>query len=199
MKHAPLYGVLVGLVVVALINHCVPRQQGIVMELAPPIETHVLADALPSYEFFNEAAVHAALRAYQCSHVYECGGSIGKRPDGRFVVGRVDTSYNGDSLEAENVPGAPKGSELVAGFHAHPCLTKTHYTDFFSPNDIAASLHEAIPEVLLDQCSGKVHYFDPHTMPPETRQLEKGVDTTDGLVIGQITVDGVDVDPNTGL
>src|SRR5580658_3157082 len=63
--------------------------------------------ARPSYDTLEEAAVHGAQRLYECSHVYECGGSIAQRPDGKFVVGPVRTDYSGDSVAISH--GVPMG------------------------------------------------------------------------------------------
>lgn len=189
MKAYPVIGFALGVAMILALSYCHRNDH---LQAAIPKAAEVpYADKLVGYDEFNEAAVYAAQKMYACSKVYECGGAIGKRDsDGKFVVGDIGTSYSGDSLEDSHTPGAPKGSKQVSGYHSHVCLPKSHYNNYFSRQDVAEATEYSLPEVMLDLCSGKVHYFDPKSMPAQ--DAEPGVDyhTTAGQIIGQITVSG---------
>lgn len=157
---------------------------------------HLASDDLPAYDTLEEAAVHAEARAYVCSHYYECGGTIAQRPDGRYVVGPVSSDYHGDDMMIHH--GVPAGWKLVADFHTHPCLPDSHLPGYFSPQDTMENIAKRITGFVLDQCTGKVHEFDPLTMKPDAEQVE-GYYLTAGRVIGQIPVVGTSIEPSMGL
>jgi hypothetical protein len=154
-------------------------------------------DSLPAYSTLEEAGTRAIARAYQCSHVYECGGVIAQRPDGKYVVGPVRSDYSGDSVEIAY--GVPMGYKLAADYHIHPCLPQSHHVAYFSPADTSNNIARHLIGFMGDLCTGKVHEFDPLTMKPDTDTLEDGLYLTQGKIVGQISVDGTKQEPNTGL
>src|ERR1700674_4119454 len=92
-------------------------------------------NGLTGYDALEEAGVHGIERAYQCSHAYECSGSIALRPsDGKYVVGPVRSDYAGDSVQVNH--SVPPGWKLVADFHTHPCNADSHDVGYFSPQDM---------------------------------------------------------------
>ncbi len=164
-----------------------------------PGTTLDLLYALPAYDTLEEAGVHAIERAYRCSHVYECGGPIAQRPDGKYVVGPVHSSYAGDSLDMHH--GVPLGWKLAADYHTHPCLPQHHDVPYFSPQDLEGYLSEHLPGFMGDLCTGNVHLFVPGKDAPDNEQPPKDPDVhlTQGRIVGQLKVDGVDQEPNTGI
>ena len=162
----------------------------------PVVVQVVPLESLPSYDTLEEAAVHAAERAYKCSHAYECGGSIAQRPDGRFVVGPVKSTYSGDSVAISHA--VPGGWKLVADYHSHPCNAKSHEVAFFSPLDIEGSTMDRITGIMVDLCTGNVHEFTPGRDSPNNEKVVDGVYLTQGRIVGHITVDGKSQEPLTG-
>jgi hypothetical protein len=154
-------------------------------------------DDLPAYDSLAEAGVAAIARDYKCSHVYECGGVIAQRPDGKFVVGPVRSDAAGDSVSLHYI--VPSGWKLVADQHTHPCLPDSHHVNYFSPADVSNNLSGAIPGFMGDLCTGKVHFYDPATMSPNDEKTEDGFHLTQGKIVGQITVDGKSQEPDVGL
>jgi len=153
---------------------------------------------LPAYDTLEEAGVRASLRASQCSFVYECGGAIAQRPDGKFVVGPVMSSYSGDSVEVPH--GVPDGWKLVADFHTHPCLSSSHTPSYFSGPDVANSVRYHIVGFVVDLCTGLVHEFDPSKLSGEgAKAALSGGYSTLGKIVGHITVNGLDLEPVMGL
>jgi hypothetical protein len=168
-----------------------PAEHDLIQQVLPP-------DALPAYDTLEEAGVHGVLRAYECSHAYECGGPIAMRPDGKFVVGPVKSTYSGDSVELSH--GVPAGWILVADYHTHPCNNTSHAVSFFSPQDIAGYELRKIVGFMGDLCTGDVHEFRPGVDSPNGDPIpgEPGYWLSHGRVVGQIQVDGKSQEPNTG-
>jgi Domain of unknown function (DUF4329) len=155
-------------------------------------------DGPRGYDTLEEAGVHASARAYQCSHAYECGGVIAQRPDGKYVVGPIQSTYSGDSLETSS--SVPAGWKLVANYHSHPCNNESHFTTFFSPIDISNNLSHRITGFMVDLCSGDVHEFDPSKdSPNDTEMPDEGRFATKGRIVGHITVDGKSQEPDLGM
>lgn len=161
------------------------------------VATNAKLDKLPMYDTLEEAGVAGALRAYQCSHYYECGAPIAQRPDGKFVVGPMLSSRAGDHTEMSHA--VPKGWKLVADIHDHPCLADTHYTDFFSSQDLTGGYESKIVVFMGDQCTGKVHEFDYTKDSPNDTKVEEDTYLTHGRIIGSFPVDGKSAEPKVGL
>lgn len=155
-------------------------------------------DNLPAYDTLEEAAVHAEERAYKCSHVYECGGVIAVRPDGKYVVGPVKTSYSGDSLGSGH--SVPSKWKLAGDYHTHPCLPDSHLPGYFSSQDTMSNTFLRIPGFVADLCTGKIHEFDPATTRSDA-EFGEAADgyLTSGKIIGQIAVEGKSLEADTGL
>jgi hypothetical protein len=155
--------------------------------------------ALPSYGTLEEAGIAGIARDYQCSHVYECGGLIAQRPDGRFVVGPVHSDYEGDSVSMPSV--VPKDWKRAGTHHTHPCMPTSHEVPFFSPQDLMGDISGHTIGFMGDLCTGEVHEFNPAKDAPADTPLPGDKDTwsTKGRIIGKIAVDGVSTEPKTGL
>lgn len=168
-------------------------------ELLEGAQTTVDVDKLPGYDDLVDAGVHAIAAAYKCSHVYECGGIIGKRlSDGKYIVGRVYSDRQGDSLMVHH--NSRPGVTLVADFHTHPCLAATHDVEFFSPDDMAEAEGHHVISFMGSLCDGAVHMYDYRTMRAnEEPSDDPGTWLTRGLVVGHIAVDGKSVEPNEGF
>jgi hypothetical protein len=193
-------GVVLGVVLITGIKSCVapappPEKEQIAIRLSPE------GASLPGYDTLVEAGIHAGARAVACSEVYECGGAIAQRPDGKFVVGPVSSSYYGDSVNADY--GVPTGWKLAAGYHAHPCLPDSHFPWLFSPQDMANAFYMGVPEFVVDQCSGKVHEFDPKVDKQNDVVIEGGRHyASGGRIVGSVPIPGglnVSKEPDTGL
>lgn len=156
-------------------------------------------NSLPTYDTLEEAAVHAIERAYKCSHAYECGGALAQRPDGKFVVGPVHSSYSGDSVDIND--SVPPGWTLVGDYHTHPCNSDSHYNAYFSPEDMGGVTMRHITGIMGDLCTGKVHEFTPGKDLPNNEQPNplKPIWLTQGRIVGQIKVDGISQEPDTGF
>lgn len=139
---------------------------------------------LTRYDTLEEAAVKAIERAYRCSRNYECGGSIAKDPNGKFVVGPVDTDYEGDSVGIPRFE--PTGWTAVAMYHTHPCIPD-HATGLFSPQDMAGATMKRVLAFMGDLCTGDVHEYDPKTMRADTTAYS-GIYLTGGKIVGHITL-----------
>jgi hypothetical protein len=165
--------------------------------LVLPMQLNV--EGLTGYDTLEEAGVHGIERAYQCSHVYECSGSIALRPsDGKYVVGPVRSDYSGDSVQV--VHGVPMGWKLVADFHTHPCNADSHDVGYFSPQDMAEVTALKITGFMGDLCTGEVHAFTPGRDKPNDVYLEdQEIYLSKGRIIGHITVDGKSQEPDQGI
>lgn len=196
MKQA-LLGILLGFALILGLNTCIAHAA---TPTPPPAVQAAIDTAMKKLHQFptlNEAAIYAIQRAYKCSHYYECGGLIATSLDGKiFYVGTVRTDFSGDSVELGK--SAPPGYKLVADFHTHPCLGKSHYVSSFSPQDISLIVEHGTIGIVGDLCTGDVHLYDPHTMAPDTVLLEEDAPSTPGITIGKIAVDGVNLEPDTG-
>lgn len=156
-------------------------------------------DELPAYDTLEEAGVHGIQRAIECSIYYECAGSIAQRPDGKFVVGPTGSDDHGDSVDVDH--SVPPGWKLVADYHTHPCLNRTHLPDFFSAQDMAGSTMLKITGFMGDLCTGDVHEFTPGRDAPNDTEVrpDSGVYLSRGRIVGHVAVPNTVIEPNTGL
>lgn len=138
--------------------------------------------ALPRYETLHEAAIYAAARTEKCSRYYECAAVIAQDPAGKFVVGGMHTDYQSDSVETPT--HVLRGWTLAADIHSHPCVPE-HYTEYFSANDIIASITSRTTSYMVDFCTGDVHEFIPGTTKPDEVQVEDRW-LTGGVVVGHV-------------
>lgn len=168
-----------------------------VTEIHLPMQLDI--NALTGYDTLEEAGVHAIERAYQCSHAYECSGSIALRPsDGKYVVGPVRSDYSGDSVGVDH--RVPVGWKLVADFHTHPCNADSHDVGYFSPQDMAESTAEKITGFMGDLCTGEVHAWLAGRDSPNDVYLEdQDIYLAKGRIVGHITVDGKSMEPDQGI
>ncbi len=60
-------------------------------------------------------------------------------------------------VEKQRVPG----DTLVALYHTHPCKSEEYFPQYFSPQDLVSAFFYKVPTFILDECTGKVHEFDP--------------------------------------
>jgi proteasome lid subunit RPN8/RPN11 len=50
--------------------------------------------------------------------------------------------------------------KLVGIYHNHPCISRTHYVQYFSVSDLISAKAYGVPAFLLNNCTGDVHVFD---------------------------------------
>lgn len=165
-----------------------------------PVAVQVTSDPLddlPRYDTIEEAGVHAIMRAYQCSHYYECGGLIARDTKGKYVVGPVRSNDAGDMVNTGST--VPEDFTLVGDYHIHPCLKDSHYVNYFSPQDVSAYLTAQVIGFMGDMCTGEVHEFDPAKDKMADTKIAENLYLTKGRIIGHILVDGKSVEPDTGL
>jgi len=53
------------------------------------------------------------------------------------------------------------GDTLVGLYHTHPCKPNAYFSQYFSPQDLISAFFWHVPTFILDECTGKVHEFDP--------------------------------------
>lgn len=134
----------------------------------PPLtlETESLISRVPRstgewhrFATLHEAALYDANRLEECSHYYECSGSIVIDPQGRFVTGPVRTDYIADGVRITH-SNVPSDWKVAADIHSHPCVPH-HAPAFFSEADMIGSLTTRTTMYMVDLCSGDVHEFIP--------------------------------------
>jgi hypothetical protein len=53
------------------------------------------------------------------------------------------------------------GDRLLGLYHTHPCNPGVYFSQYFSPADLISAFFWHVPTFMLDECTGKVHEFDP--------------------------------------
>jgi hypothetical protein len=200
-------GIALGVGVIALILSCTvpsPTPPSIIdtlnnmtgdeFKVLTPEERQKLLLQLPSYATVREAGIAGIKRAYQCSAVYECGGVIAQRPDGRFVLGPSRTDYSGDEVEIPR--GVPQGWTFAGDFHTHPCHPKSHADRDFSKDDLQ---YTGVAHYMGELCNGRVHEWVPIAAERYAQEDVQGEQLTEGDVVATIDVLPLDVDAHPGL
>jgi len=66
-----------------------------------------------------------------------------------------------DAVEMDVERQRAPGDTLVALYHTHPCKSEEYFPQYFSPQDLVSAFFWHVPTFILDECTGKVHEFDP--------------------------------------
>ena len=66
-----------------------------------------------------------------------------------------------DSAEMDVEKQRVSGDTLVGLYHTHPCKPDLYFSQYFSPQDLISAFYWHVPTFVLDECTGKVHEFDP--------------------------------------
>jgi hypothetical protein len=150
------------------------------------------------FDNLHAAAIYAALRLEDCSHVYECSGYIAVDPKGKFVVSPVRTDYNSDNVRVEDDEG-PSDWKVVADFHSHPCVPH-HYTGLFSGEDMIGALMGRKTAYMVDLCTGDVHEFIPGKDRVDVEPIHDGDEyLSPGRIIGHVPAYPNDPTAHEGL
>lgn len=74
-----------------------------------------------------------------------------------------------DSVEMDVDKQIAAGDVLVGLYHTHPCKSEEYFSQYFSPQDLVSAFFYRVPSFILDECTGKVHEFDPvHDVAADT-------------------------------
>jgi hypothetical protein len=102
-------------------------------------------------------------------------------------------------VEKQRVPG----DVLVGLYHTHPCKSEEYFPQYFSPQDLVSAFFYHVPSFILDECTGKVHEFDPvHDVAADTGTVvaimrkdgtRKWLRLPSGRVVGDIGDQGPDL------
>jgi hypothetical protein len=128
----------------------------------------VLAAVLPSASMGGEEELQAtATRALRWAFYAPNGyrwefsgilvtrdGQLGYSPFPR-TLGLVDAA----DMDVEKQRAS--GDTLVGLYHTHPCKPGAYFSQYFSPQDLISAFFWHVPTFILDECTGKVHEFDP--------------------------------------
>jgi proteasome lid subunit RPN8/RPN11 len=66
-----------------------------------------------------------------------------------------------DAVEMDVDKQRAPGDILVGLYHTHPCKPEEYFPQYFSPQDLVSAFFWHVPTFMLDECTGKVHEFDP--------------------------------------
>jgi hypothetical protein len=79
-----------------------------------------------------------------------------------------------DAVEMDVERQRAPGDTLVALYHTHPCKPEEYFPQYFSPQDLVSAFFWHVPAFILDECTGKVHEFD----PAHDRAYDTGTEVT---------------------
>jgi hypothetical protein len=128
----------------------------------------LLMAVLPATSFADEAplqetAVRALRWAFYAPNGYrwEFSGILVIR-DGQLTYSPFPSTLKlvdavGMDVEKQRL----SGDTLVGLYHTHPCKPDAYFSQYFSPADLISAFFYHVPTFILDECTGKVHEFDP--------------------------------------
>jgi len=87
------------------------------------------------------------------------------------------TLHQADAADMVGPAHLASGDTLVGLYHTHPCATGVYFSQYFSPQDLIAPRFFRVPAFILDECTGRVHEFDP--------QIDRVEDSADIRVIAR--------------
>jgi hypothetical protein len=108
-----------------------------------------------------------------------------------------------DAVEMDADKQRAPGDVLVGLYHTHPCKSDEYFSQYFSPQDLVSAFFYRVPSFILDECTGKVHEFDPvHDVAADTGTVvavmrkdgtRKWLRLPSGRVVGDIGDQGPDL------
>jgi len=167
----------------------------VIMAIALIVFACSVAHKAHSAELFSDmdSAARAALIAdARCSHgVRECGGVI--------YQDNVSQLYTYTPPATDNKPFGvtvlelwtikpPFGLKVVADRHVHICDPRNHrLAEYFSPADALVNEGFHIIGYMADECTGRIHRFDPLERPREIEVVHFTSGRELELPLGHIT------------
>jgi hypothetical protein len=130
----------------------------------------------------QEMAVRALRWAFYTPNGYrwEFSGILVTR-DGQLTYSPFPTTLKlVDSVGMDVEKQRVSGDTLVGLYHTHPCKPDAYFSQYFSPADLISAFFYHVPTFILDECTGKVHEFDP--------VLDRAADS--GIVVRMLMRDG---------
>lgn len=108
-----------------------------------------------------------------------------------------------DAVEMDAEKLLSPGDVLVGLYHTHPCKPEQYFSQYYSPQDLVSAFFYHVPSFILDECTGKVHEFDPvHDIAADTGTVvpvmrkdgtRKWLRLPAGRVVGDIGDQGPDL------
>ena len=180
---------------------------GLVMAALVPLAAALAAESQP---FADEAQLQAmatrALRwAFYAPNGYrwEYSGILVTH-DGQLQYSPFpSTLQKVDAVEMDADKQRAPGDVLVGLYHTHPCKSEEYFSQYYSPQDLVSAFFYRVPSFILDECTGKVHEFDPvHDVAADTGTVvavmrkdgsRKWLRLPSGRVVGDIGDQGPDL------
>jgi hypothetical protein len=131
----------------------------IALLLAAAIPAQSLADEAP----LQEMATRALRWAFYAPNGYrwEFSGILVTR-EGQLTYSPFPSTLKlVDAVEMDVEKQRVSGDTLVGLYHTHPCKPGAYFSQYFSPADLISAFFWHVPTFILDECTGKVHEFDP--------------------------------------
>lgn len=147
----------------------------------------LLAVAVPAASLATEQELQAtAVRALRWAfyapngYRWEFSGVLVTR-DGQLAYSPVPRTLKlVDAAEMDAGKQLVSGDTLLGLYHTHPCKPDAYFSQYFSPADLISAFFWKVPTFILDECTGKVHEFDPLT--------DRAADS--GIVVRMLMRDG---------
>lgn len=108
-----------------------------------------------------------------------------------------------DAVEMDADKLLAAGDVLAGLYHTHPCKPEQYFSQYYSPQDLVSAFFYHVPSFILDECTGKVHEFDPiHDVAADTGTVvpvmrkdgtRKWLRLPAGRVVGDIGDQGPDL------
>lgn len=145
-------------------------------------------DQPPKFCTMERAALVALAATYQISQYYEYGGIVGRDEQGMYGASLPDTDYEGDRVEIDQDPdNYNHGITIVATYHTHPCLPRSHIPQLFSVPDLRIAREFNRPAFVANLCNGEVREY----VPGADEVVEyKGQRMSKGHLVGTFKVSG---------
>jgi len=128
----------------------------------------LLMAGLPAASFADEAplqemAVRALRWAFYTPNGYrwEFSGILVMREGELTYSAFPRTQKLVDAVDMDVEKQRVSGDTLVGLYHTHPCKPDAYFSQYFSPQDLISAFFWHVPTFILDECTGKVHEFDP--------------------------------------
>jgi hypothetical protein len=128
------------------------------LTVALPLDHAAAADTS-----LQSAAVSALRWAFYAPNGYrwEYGGILVSH-DGAIMYNAFPrTLKKVDAVPMDAYKQLNPGDKLIGLYHTHPCKSKEYFSEYYSPQDLVSVYFYRVPSFILDECTGKVHEFDP--------------------------------------
>jgi hypothetical protein len=111
----------------------------------------------------QQTAVRALRWAFYAPNGYrwEYGGILVMRGEQLGYSAFPRTLKKVDAVPMDVDKERSPGDIVVGLYHTHPCKPQEYFPQYFSPQDLVSAYFYRVPTFILDECTGKVHEFDP--------------------------------------